>query len=74
MEGSVSVRVVLLIPRTSKCSLAPGCGTSNGTEHSLDRALKTYKSGKDTSCFVEKLVIAFLDQVVVLSQIDGLVG
>lgn len=33
-----------------------------------------YKSGKNRGRFFEKLVIALLDQVVVLSQINGLVG
>lgn len=34
----------------------------------------SYKSSKNASCFLEEFVIALLDQVVVLAQINGLVG
>lgn len=37
------------------------------------KASKAYALGQDTGRFVEKLVIALLDQVVVLPQIDGIV-
>lgn len=53
--------------------LGAGCQISNGTGHNPGEVSTAYILDKNRLCFVNELIVALLDQVVVLPQIDGLV-
>lgn len=59
--------------RTWRKVFGAGCQISNGTGHNPGDVSTAYLLGKNRLCFVNELIVALLDQVVVLSQIDGLV-
>lgn len=58
---------------TWKKVLGAGCQISNGTGHNPGEVSTAYILDKNRLCFVNELIVALLDQVVVLPQIDGLV-